>query len=110
MKHLYCRIPAALKPYLPNMDIGLRAILTEWHFPSPPHDARIKCHTRIPDDWQRQIADIAQQSGKTKNTVIVAALHIAATSSFNPRPEIPRDAPRKMGRPPQRAKSAPAAI
>ena len=106
MKQLHCRIPAALKPYLANLDIGLRTILIRWQMPEPVAGDRLKCLVRIPDEWHRQIAEIAQQTGLPKNAVVVAALQLASHSTFNPRPEIPRDTPLNRGRPPQRAKSA----
>lgn len=104
MKQIYCRVPASLKPYLPNLDIGLRAILTEWQLPPINGSHRVRCHARIPDEWHRQIEEIARQLGEPRNVVVIAALQIAAFAAFNPRPEIPRDTPLRRGRPPQRNK------
>lgn len=101
MKQIFCRVPAPLKVYLPNLDIGLRMILTQWRMPPIEVSNRVRCHARIPDEWHRQIGEIAQQTGQTRNVVVIAALQIAARSSFNPRPEVPRDSPLNRGRPRQ---------
>ncbi len=101
MKQLHCRVPPTLKPYLPNLDIGLRAILTRWQFPEPTNCERVKTLVRIPDAWMHQIEEIAAQATLPKNDVVIAALEIAANTSFNPRPEMPRDTPLRRGRRPK---------
>ena len=107
MKRLYCRIPPPLKAYLTNLDIGLSSILIRWKIPDPYVGDRCKASPVIPDEWFDQIEDIAQRTGLTHNAVVVAALQLASQSTFNPRPDMPRDTPLNNGRP-RRSAASPA--